>query len=359
MHTMGFSAKLQGKIDVLKQKRRAANIGNVSFDSPLLLAPMAGICTPNFRLLMEDLGAGGTVSELVSCHGINHGNQRTLDMLKILPQERNVGIQLFGEDAKAMATAAEVAMKSQPKFIDINMGCPVKKVVNKGGGSALLKEVDKLGAFFSEIKKSIPVPLTIKIRMGWDYDDLTADRICHLAYNEGVEWVAIHGRTRGQQYTGNANWEYIEWLKSVAKLPIIGNGDLHTPEALKSRMQLTKCDGLMIARGCLRNPFIFLQAYDEVGEVKFTGMDYWEVIQRLLDYTTLIYEQERTRLVQMRKLIVWFAAGLKGAAAFRSQCFDAKTLDETMKLSERFFLGLEDAGKQIDYSEDFMMSGHG
>lgn len=359
MHTRTFSTKLQAKIDALKLRRKPLKIGSINFDSPLLLAPMAGICTPNFRLLMEDLGAGGTVSELVSCHGINHGNQRTLDMLKILPTEKNVGIQLFGEDPAAMAQAAQVAIRSNPKFIDINMGCPVKKVVNKGGGSALMREIEKLAPFFATIKKAIDVPLTIKIRMGWEYDDLNADKITSIAFNEGVEWVAIHGRTRGQQYTGKANWEYIEWLKSQSPLPIIGNGDLHTPGQVKQKMANTTCDALMIARGCLRNPFIFLEAMDERNEFNFDGSDYWEIIQRLYDYTTELFPVERTCLVQMRKLIVWFSAGLKGAAAFRSECFAAKTLDETMQISERYFLDQDLGHKAIDYSEDFMMSGHG
>ena len=159
---------------------------------------------------MEDLGAGGTVSELISCHGINYENRRTLEMLKIDEREKNVGIQLFGEDGVAMAKAAKVALRSKPKFIDINMGCPVRKVVTKGGGSALLKNIEDLAPFFSEVKKAIDVPLTIKIRTGWDADDINADKIEKIALNEGVEWVDIHGRTRAQQYTGLAKWDYIE-----------------------------------------------------------------------------------------------------------------------------------------------------
>lgn len=342
------------------QEQRPVQLGSIEFASPLILAPMAGICTPPFRMLMEDLGAGGTVSELISCHGINHGNQRTLEMLKIDEREKCAGIQLFGEDGASMAKAAQVAMKSNPKFIDINMGCPVRKVVSKGGGSALLKNLEDLGPFFAEIKKAIPVPLTIKIRTGWDADDINAEKIEKIALNEGVEWVAIHGRTRAQQYTGKANWDYIESLASQSTLPIIGNGDLHQPHQVAHRLTNTKCQGLMIARGCLRNPFIFLESLIPGSkESLFKGADYWEAIERLYDYTCDTYEKERTRLVQLRKLIVWFAAGFPGAAKFRNTMFTCQDLDDTMKFAMDYYIGLKDAKKQINYDEVFMSSGHG
>jgi nifR3 family TIM-barrel protein len=312
---------------------------------------------------MEQLGAGITVSELISCHGINYENKRTLEMLKIDPREKNVGIQLFGEDATAMAKAAQVALRSNPKFIDINMGCPVRKVVTKGGGSALLKNIEELAPFFREVKKAIDVPLTIKIRTGWDHDDINADKIEHIALNEGVAWVAIHGRTRAQQYTGKANWDYIETLAEKSTLPIIGNGDLHQPHQVKARLNQTNCKALMIARGCLRNPFIFLESFhtDSTKQANslFKGADYWEIIERLYQYTCDTYEQERTRLVQLRKLIVWFAAGFPNAAKFRNNMFTCQNLEESMKFAQDYYTALEDARKQINYDEVFMSSGHG
>ncbi len=224
MHTSEFSAPLQSKVKLLKDKRESISLGRVEFESNLLLAPMASICTPPFRLLMEDLGAGGTVSELISCHGINYENKKTLDMLKIDEREKNTGIQLFGEDADAMAKAAVIAQRSNPKFLDINMGCPVKKVVSKGGGSALMKDIEALAPLFSKVRSAINVPLTIKIRTGWDNDSLNALEIEKIAREEGIEFLAIHGRTRNQQYSGLANWEYIEELANHSKIPIIGNG---------------------------------------------------------------------------------------------------------------------------------------
>lgn len=312
---------------------------------------------------MEDLGAGGTVSELISCHGINYGNQRTLDMLKIHPLERNVGIQLFGEDPEAMAKAAEVAESFGPKFLDINMGCPVNKVVTKGGGSALMKELQSLAPLFEKMRSRMKIPLSIKIRTGWDANTRNAHEVIKIAQDCGIEWVAIHGRTRTQQYTGLADWDFIEDLNDNKKIPLIGNGDLHHPFGVSERLQKTRCDALMIARGALRNPFIFLESLDpEYASQKrsvFLGEDYWEVIQRLRHYCEETFNEERTILVQLRKLIVWFAAGFPHAAAMRSQIFSCQNLEDCMKIAEDYFLSLGSSQKFINYDEVFMSSGHG
>lgn len=362
-HPRPFSPELSQKIERFRSKASPIKLGRIHFDSKLILAPMAGICNIPYRLLMEDLGAGGTVSELISCHGINYKNERTLEMLKIHPLERNVGIQLFGEDAEAMAKAAEVAESFGPKFLDINMGCPVTKVVSKGGGSAMMKEVQKLAPLFEKMRSNMKVPLSIKIRTGWDANTLNAKEVINIAHNSGIEWVAIHGRTRTQQYTGFANWDFIEALNENKKLPLIGNGDLHHPYGVSERMQKTNCDALMIARGALRNPFIFVESLDpEYASQKrsvFSGSDYWEVIQRLHHYCSETFTEERTILVQLRKLVVWFAAGFPHAAAFRAQIFGCQNLEDSMKFAEDYFLSLGSSQKFINYDEVFMSSGHG
>lgn len=358
-----FSERLRLKIEKFHSQAQPIRLGQVHFDSKLLLAPMAGICNIPFRLLMEDLGAGGTVSELISCHGINYGNKRTLEMLKIHPLEKNVGIQLFGEDPESMARAAEVAESYGPKFLDINMGCPVNKVVSKGGGSALMKELEALSPLFESMRSRMKVPLSIKIRTGWDSSSRNAAEVLKIAQESGIEWVAIHGRTRTQQYTGLADWEFIEGLNDLKKLPLIGNGDLHHPYGVSERLQKTHCDALMIARGALRNPFIFLESLDpEYASQKrsvFLGEDYWEVIRRLYHYCAETFSEERTILVQLRKLVVWFAAGFPHAAAFRSGIFSCQVLEDCMKLSEDYFLSLGTSQKFINYDEVFMSSGHG
>lgn len=360
MTTSAFSPKLQNKIDCLKSKRVPTSLGEINFDSRLIMAPMAGICNAPFRRLMEDLGAGGTVSELISAHAIHYKNKRTMDMLKLDPDEKNVGIQLFGEDADLMANAASVAESFGPKFIDINMGCPVRKVVNKGGGSALMKDTKLLGPFFEKIKNAINIPLTIKIRTGWDAETVNAKEIIQIAYDHGIEMVAIHGRTRAQKYEGKADWSYLESLNDNSPLELIGNGDLHHHISVKNRLETTKCNSLMIARGALRNPFIFLESFNDESEpILFDGDDYFEVIEKLHSYVENHVELDRAVLVQMRKLIVWFAAGFPSVAAFRGNIFKVKTIEDTMKLTEDYFLTIGKKQKHINYAETFMNSGHG
>jgi len=356
-----FSKDLQEKIDLLRARRVPIELGNVSFDSSLLLAPMSNICAFPFRLLMEELGCGGTVSELISCHGINYKNEKTLRMLSIHPAEKNIGIQLFGESAESMALAAKVVLDhSEPKFIDINMGCPVRKVVTKGSGSALLRDTSKLGHFFKTIKDAIDVPLTIKIRTGWDDETLNAPEVIRIAKEEGVEFVAIHGRTRTQQYKGQANWDLLESVAAESPLPIIGNGDLHSASIVKRRMADSNCSAFMLGRGPLRNPFMFLESYIKDDEViNFSPSEFWEITKRLFEYNQMYTDRERTLLVMMRKHIIWFAAGLSNAGLFRDSLFRCPDLLDSMKLTEDYFLSLSTANKQINSDEAFMTSGHG
>jgi nifR3 family TIM-barrel protein len=309
---------------------------------------------------MEDLGAGGTVSELISCHGINYKNVRTTDMLKIDPREKNVGLQLFGEGAEAMALAAKVAEEFGPKFIDINMGCPVKKVVGTGAGSSLLKDPSLLPIFFSTIKKAIKVPLTIKIRLGWDSDSINALEVIHIAREEGIEFVAVHGRTRAQQYTGDANWDYLEHLGKKASLDIIGNGDLHTATLARAKMKSTSCQALMLGRGPLRNPFLFLEPYlEEADDISFTPEDHLEVIKKLIEYSRDYAHSDHTLLISIRKHLIWMAAGYNNVGVFRDTIFKTPDLGETIKISEEFFHSLADQKKRLADHESFMTSGHG
>jgi nifR3 family TIM-barrel protein len=356
-----FSSDLQQKIDTLKESRSKISLGGINFASPLLLAPMSMICSAPYRLLMEELGAGGTISELVSCHGILHGNKRTRKMLSIDPRETNVGTQLFGEDTSSMAEAAKIAEEFGPKFIDINMGCPVRKVVTKGAGSALLKDPKKLSVFLREIKKAINIPLTIKIRTGWDEDSINADEVIKIAHEEGVEFVAVHGRTRAQAYKGFANWDYLENLAKTSPLPIIGNGDLHHANLIKDRVSKTACQALMLGRGPLRDPFIFLKSYDQKNKFNFYAKDYFEVITAMDKLLSEYHGEEfaGTVLIQLRKFILWFSAGYPGASKFREILFKCQEKEDTLNFCEDFFLSQADALKKIDYNSPFMTSGHG
>ena len=360
MEPISFSPELQTKLDVLKSRRKSVSIGRVTFSSPLILAPMASIGNAPFRLLMQDMGAGGTVSELISCHGINYQNEKTHEMLHIDEREQTVGLQLFGEDPSAMARAAQVAQEKKATFIDLNLGCPVKKVVQKGGGSALLRDPQALIPYLSTIKAELSVPLTIKIRTGWDANSINCQEVLAVAKECGAEWVAIHGRTRSQGYAGHANWELIEEMAGAKSVPIIGNGDLHTADQVKARMEQTSCQALMIARGCLRNPFIFLEPYRLSSErIIFNAHDYWEVINRYRQYVEQMFKQERHQFIQLRKIIIWYCSGFPGAAAFRERAFKSANYLDMWEQTQRYFSELGGSTKFIDHGEAFMTSGHG
>ena len=339
----------------------AVQLGKIKFDSPLILAPMSAISNAPFRYLMEELGAGGTVSELISCNGIKFVNTRTKKLLEISPLEKNVGIQLFGDDPEILALAAKVAQESGPKFIDINMGCPVKKVVSRGAGSALLKHPSKLGVLFSTIKKAIDIPLTIKIRTGWDEESLNASEVIRIAHEEGIEFVSIHGRTRTQAYKGHANWDYIENVALNSPLPVIGNGDLSHEKIIKARLANTNCKALMLGRGPLRDPFIFLKSYDEKNEIQFTSNDYLEVLEKLHLLLEEYHGADRPRVVmiQLRKFIVWYSMGFSHAVEFRERVFKTPDPKESLKLAQDFFLSHGDSIKKLDVDSSFISSTHG
>jgi nifR3 family TIM-barrel protein len=240
------------------------------------------------------------------------------------------------------------------------MGCPVRKVVTKGGGSALLREPKKLASFFSTIKKNLSIPLSIKIRTGWDETNINADEIINVAHNEGIEFVAIHGRTRTQQYKGKADWNYLEKISSNSPLPVIGNGDLNAKNDIIRRLHTTHCQALMIGRAALRNPFIFLEGIQEEGdETTFSAQDIFEVSERLFSHLRNTVDRERVLLVQMRKHLIWLAAGYKNVSHFRNELFRTDNIEDIQQISQEYFLSLGPAQKSIKDSQSFMMGGHG
>lgn len=357
------------KLQIQQKKLTTIKLGGKFLPSPLMLAPLAGISGAAWRLLMEDLGAGATVSELISGNGVSYQNKRTIEMMYIDKREQNVGIQLFGERPLALAESALLAQELGAKFIDINMGCPVRKVVKKGSGAALLRRPQELYSFLEPVKKVLKIPLTIKIRLGWSASEITAAEVIRVASDLGIEWVTVHGRTVTQQYSGHANWELIEELAQNSSIPIIGNGDLHTPQDVWARLNQSKCSGLMLGRGPLKNPFLFLEGISSEGILSdclssndsslevvlgaptsssrlFQLRDYWWVIKRLHKYLNETVEREAAVIVQLKKFIVWFSSGIEGAANFRGQVWKSDTanssnnsssLKELLELTEKFF----------------------
>jgi nifR3 family TIM-barrel protein len=310
---------------------------------------------------MKARKAGIVVTELISATGIEYKSDRTLRIMSFDETQRPVGIQLFGEDPEIMARAAQFAEEKGADFIDLNFGCPVPKVTGKGAGSAILKDLPHMVVMLSTIKKAIKIPLTIKIRTGWDAKTRNADEVANIAHNEGVTWVAIHGRTRAQAYTGLADWDYIAAVKTRAKLPILGNGDILTAEQAVLRMKQTGVDGVLIGRGCLKNPHIFADALSLWrGENLDSTLerDYVSLYKQLHE-TLMAHCEERILQIQLKKFAAWFATGYPGASVFRKSIFQAKSTDEVLSSSLRFFGEIQTLSQEDTSKEEFLMGGHG
>ncbi|MCM2324643.1 MAG: tRNA-dihydrouridine synthase family protein, partial [Oligoflexia bacterium] len=235
-------------------------LGPFRLEHPFIIAPMAGITDSPFRRLMRRMKSSMVVSELVSANGIHYGGQKTLELLKYAEEERPVGLQIFGEEVGNLCEAARQVEKLGADFVDLNMGCPVPKVVRRGAGSAMCRDPLALSKTLEAMVKAVRIPLSIKIRTGWDAQSRNAGEVVRVAAESGVAWVAIHGRTRAQGYSGQADWDLLAEVKSRSPIPIIGNGDVSTPETAIEKMRSSGVDAIMIGRAALRNPFIFEQS---------------------------------------------------------------------------------------------------
>lgn len=329
--------------------------------NPFIMAPMAGITDHAFRTFMRKLDSSLVVTELISATGIEYKSQRTLDLMSYDESQRPVGIQLFGEDPDIISRAAQVAEAHGADFVDLNFGCPVPKVVKKGAGSAMLKDLVLMEKVLSSTVKAIKIPVTIKIRTGWDASLRNANEVCQLAYDSGITWVAIHGRTRAQGYNGLADWDFIGEVKSKSKIPIIGNGDILTAEKAILRLKQSGCDGVMIGRGCLKNPLIFADALS-----LWKGQPLRADLKRnyhgiFSDLSLLIQEKcsETITNIQLKKFASWFSTGYPGASAFRKQIFQIKDNDEVLKFALQFFSSITDFEQEDTSGDDFLMGGHG
>ncbi len=322
---------------------------------------MAGITNSPFRRLMREYQSAIVVSELVSANGIEHASHRTLELLKFTEQERRVGLQIFGEDETNLVKACQVVERMGADFVDLNLGCPVPKVVKRGAGSALCRNPIQLGQILTAMVKSVRIPVTIKIRTGWDANSRNALEVVTAARDAGVVWVAIHGRTRAQGYSGNADWEFIGNIKAKAILPIIGNGDIGTPDQAVERYKTYGVDAVMIGRGALRNPFIFEQSAALLEGKQVPSLTV-EKIVALLEKQRLYLSQcfeGRGVMLHARKFLAWYSSGYPGSADFRKKVFQISEPDALWEEALNFFT---QAMKKRDLSfldEPFLMGGHG
>ena len=305
-------------------------IGNVTIDGNMILAPMAGVTDLPFRVLCKEMGADLIYTEMVSAKGIYYDNKNTEALLQVLDEERPVALQLFGSDPHLMAEMAKKIEHRNFDILDINMGCPVPKVVNNNEGSALLKDPKLVGQIVSEVSKAIKKPLTIKIRKGFGNDDCNAVEIAKVIEANGGAAVAIHGRTREQYYTGNADWDVIKAVKEAVSIPVFGNGDVTSPELAKKMLDYTGCDGVMIARGVRGNPWLFgqIKHYLNTGEV-LDKPSIEEVVATIKRHARLQiqYKGEYLGIREMRKHVAWYTTGYKESAKLRNQVNEVTTLE--------------------------------
>lgn len=294
-------------------------IGNIEKEKPVILAPMAGITDLPFRVLCKEQGADLLVSEMVSAKGLLYNNKKTFDMLKILDSERPVAIQLFGSDPVEMARAAKIVQDCGADIVDVNMGCPVPKVVNNGDGSALMRTPKKAYEVLAKMRDAITIPLTVKIRSGWDESSINATEVAILAERAGVNFIAVHARTRRQMYQGQADWQIIKNVVQSVSIPVIGNGDISNYQDALKMISHTGCDGIMIGRAAEGNPWIFKQiSIGLKGELQqITSLqEKFDTIVRHLDLL-VEYKGEIIAVKEMRRHVAAYIKGLPNAATKR------------------------------------------
>lgn len=312
-------------------------LGNITFDNPFMLAPMAGITNSAFRTICKEMGASLVVSEMISDKGLIYNNVNTTKLLKFEPMEHPISIQLFGSEKETISKAYDLIKDLDFDILDINMGCPVKKVVNSGAGSALLKNPEKIGEIVKELKTKINRPLTIKIRSGWDNQSITVQEVVKVAENAGADAVIIHPRTRAQLYRGLADREIINKIREVSNIFLIGSGDIKTIDDAFDYLN-RGCDAVMIGRAALGNPWIFKKLIAEYHHLEYIEPTPKEIIDVLLLHAKRLIELngEKSAIVEMRTHAVWYFKKLKNSKQYRLRLVNINTYDELLNICNEY-----------------------
>lgn len=315
------------------------NIGGVPLKSHAVLAPMAGVSDRAYRELCVRFGAAYCVSEMVSSKALSFNSKKSEELMEISDLERPCGIQIFGDDPKCMADAAKHALENKPDIIDINMGCPAPKISSNGSGSALMKNPRLCGEIVKAVTAVTDIPVTVKIRKGWDDDNVNAVEVAKICESAGAAAITVHGRTRQQYYKPPVDYDIIKAVREFVSVPVIANGDIDSAERAKAVMDITGCDLVMIGRATLGNPWIFSQinAYLENPNVKIHTPDLEERLGVMIEHIGKMveYKGEHMAMLQARKLVVGYFKGMKGAAALRNEAGKIKTLDDLYELRQK------------------------
>lgn len=315
------------------------NIGGVPLKSHAVLAPMAGVSDRAYRELCVRFGAAYCVSEMVSSKALSFNSKKSEELMEISNLERPCGIQIFGDDPKCMADAAKHALENKPDIIDINMGCPAPKISSNGSGSALMKNPRLCGEIVKAVTAVTDIPVTVKIRKGWDDDSVNAVEVAKICESAGAAAITVHGRTRQQYYKPPVDYDIIRAVRESVSVPVIANGDIDSAERAKEVMDITGCDLVMIGRATLGNPWIFSQinAYLENANVKIHTPDLEERLGVMIEHIGKMveYKGEHMAMLQARKLVVGYFKGIKGAAALRNEAGKIKTLDDLYELRQK------------------------
>ena len=322
-------------------------IDNVEIKNQVVLAPMAGISNTAYRQIIKEMGAGLIFAEMVSDKALVYGSEKTFDLLKMSDMERPIAQQIFGSDVDSFVKAAKlVEDKMHPDIIDINMGCPVPKVAIKSqAGSALLKNPDKIKEIVSAVVKAVSVPVTVKIRSGWDANSVNAVEVAKVIEEAGASAITVHGRTRAQGYSGNADWNIIKQVKEMVSIPVIGNGDVTSAEKAKEMLDFTGCDAVMIGRGVLGNPWLIKEcvSYLDSGIIppKPSAREKIEMLKRhyqlLVDSTS-----EKQAILEIRTHALWYIKGMPKSAYIKNEICKTKNSEDLFKILNDYLGDLDD-----------------